>query len=321
MRVLVTGAAGHTAAALLPALLAQPRVHRVIALDRRPLALRHPRLQYLPLDIRDPQLTGHLTGADCVIHLAFMVLNPHLGPQWRRREEMRKINVEGGQHLFRAAADAGVPHVIYSSSVAAYGAWPDNPVPITEDQPCRPVPGFAYSEDKAALEQWLDTFTVHHQKRTTVTRLRLHAIVGPHGQTLVNGMATSSYGLRLRNPDLPIQCLHEDDAVNAILAALYSGQGGVFNIAAPDPIPWSAIPRRWSLPLSPAQLHTLHSILRPFSTRLGDPGWLRGLENPLVVDITRAQQSLGWRPRYDVRGTIAQVRDTFGQGPLHPWSG
>ncbi|MDD5379724.1 MAG: SDR family oxidoreductase [Acidithiobacillus sp.] len=320
MQVLVTGAAGHTAAALLPALLAWPYIRRIIALDRRPPALRHPKLYYLPLDIRDPQLAKHLTGVDCVIHLAFMVLSPRLGPQQRWRAEMRQVNLDGSQHLFLAAADAGVPQVIYSGSVAAYGAWPDNPVPIGENQPCRPVPGFAYSEDKAALEQWLDGFTAA-QKKTAVTRLRLHAIIGPHGQALVNEIATSPYGLRLSNPDLPIQCLHEDDAASAILAALRYGQDGIFNIAAPDPIPWSSIPRRWQLPLSPTQLHGLHRWLRPLSTRLGDPGWLQVLENPLIVDISSAWQKLKWQPRYDVRRAIDQVRDACGQSPIHPWSG
>ncbi|MBU2854312.1 NAD-dependent epimerase/dehydratase family protein, partial [Acidithiobacillus ferriphilus] len=60
MQVLVTGAAGHTAAALLPALLAHPDIHRVIALDRRAPAIQHPHLQYLPLDIRDLRLVEHL---------------------------------------------------------------------------------------------------------------------------------------------------------------------------------------------------------------------------------------------------------------------
>ena len=320
MQVLVTGAAGHTAAALLPALLVRPDIHRVIALDRRAPAMQHPKLCYLPLDICDLRLVEHLSGVDCVIHLAFIVLSPRLGPQRRWREEMRRINLDGSQHLFRAAANAGVPQVIYSSSVAAYGAWPDNPVPIAESQPCRPVPGFAYSEDKAALEQWLDVFTTS-QKKTVVSRLRLHAIIGSHGQALVNEIATSPYGLRLLNPDLPIQCLHQDDAVTALLAALSYGQGGIFNIAAPDPIPWSSIPRRWQLPLSPRQLHRVHTWLRPFSTGLGDPGWLQVLENPLIVDITHAQKALGWRPRYDVRRSVAQVRDTGGQSPIRPWSG
>lgn len=307
MRVLVTGAAGHTARALLPALLADPGIDRIVALDRYPPILTHPRITPLQADIRDPDLVRYLESADVVIHLAFIVLAQSLGRQRRDRALMRAINVTGSQNLFRAARQAGVRQVVYTSSVAAYGAWPDNPARIPETQPRRPQPGFAYGEDKAAVEQWLDTFTGQHPD-LAVTRLRLHAVIGPHGQALVNAIATSPVGLRLPDPDLRIQCIHEEDAVGAILAALHYGQQGIFNVAAPHPIPWQQIPRRLTLPLPIALAHRLHRIVWPFTAVLGDPGWLWGLRYPLVVDTRRAQAELAWQARYDVATAIAQVR-------------
>ncbi|MHB0889147.1 NAD-dependent epimerase/dehydratase family protein [Acidithiobacillus sp.] len=307
MRVLVTGAAGHTARALLPALLADPGIDRIVALDRHPPILTHPRITPLQADIRDPDLARYLESTDVVIHLAFIVLAQSLGRQRRDRALMRAINVTGSQNLFHAARQAGVRQVVYTSSVAAYGAWPDNPARIPETQPCRPQPGFAYSEDKAAVEQWLDTFTRQHPD-LAVTRLRLHAVIGPHGQALVNAIATSSVGLRLPDPDLRIQCIHEEDAVGAILAALHYGQQGIFNIAAPHPIPWQQIPRRLTLPIPIALAHRLHRMVWPFTAVLGDPGWLWGLRYPLVVDTRRAQTELAWQARYDVATAIAQVR-------------
>ncbi|WP_414041308.1 NAD-dependent epimerase/dehydratase family protein [Acidithiobacillus sp. M4-SHS-6] len=318
MRIMVTGAAGHTAAALLPKLLQRPDIEQVLALDIRAPAFSSNKMRYLSMDIRDPQLGKHLSAVDCLIHLAFMVLSPRLGPQARWRKEMQDINIYGSQHLFQAAAKAGVEHIIYTSSIAAYGAWPDNPVPIEESWPCRPVPGFAYSEDKAALESWLSDFCAR-EPGTMVTRLRLHAIIGPHGQKLVNAIATSPFALRMQHPDLPIQCLHEEDAASALLAALNQPQGGIFNIAAPDPIPWSSIPRRWQLPFSPRQLHRLHRSLRPFSRTLGDPGWLQALENPLIVDTRRAQQVLGWQARYSVAAALSSLRQAQGLSPLKAW--
>jgi nucleoside-diphosphate-sugar epimerase len=307
VRVLVTGAAGHTARALLPALLADPRIDRVVALDRYPPLLTHPRLSPVLADIRDPGLARLLEGADAVIHLAFIVLAQSLGRQRRDRDLMRAINVGGSRNLFRSARQAGVRQVVYTSSVATYGAWSDNPVLIPETQPCRPQPGFAYSEDKAAVEQWLDIFTRQYPD-LAVTRLRLHAVIGPHGQALVNAIATSPIGLRLANPDLRIQCIHEEDAVSAILAALHYGQKGIFNIAAPQPIPWHEIPRRITLPIPIALAHGLHRMVWPCTAALGDPGWLRGLRYPLVVATHRAETELAWQARYDVAAAIAQVR-------------
>lgn len=307
MRVLVTGAAGHTARALLPALLADPRIDRVVALDRHPPLLTHPRLSPVQADIRDPGLARLLEGADAVIHLAFIVLAQSLGRQRRDRALMRAINVGGSRNLFRSARQAGVRQVVYTSSVATYGAWPDNPALIPETQPCRPQPGFAYSEDKAAVEQWLDIFTSQYPD-LAVTRLRLHAVIGPHGQALVNAIATSPIGLRPADPDLRIQCIHEEDAVSAILAALHYGQKGIFNIAAPQPIPWHEIPRRITLPIPIALAHGLHRMVWPFTDALGDPGWLLGLRYPLVVATQRAETELAWQARYDVAAAIAQVR-------------
>src|SRR5947208_2428404 len=42
--------------------------------------------------------------------------------------------------LLDAAGAVGVRHVVVLSSAAAYGAWPDNPIPLTEDAILRPNP-------------------------------------------------------------------------------------------------------------------------------------------------------------------------------------
>src|SRR5437868_15019821 len=50
--------------------------------------------------------------------------------------------------------------LVYTSSAMVYGAWPNNPVPLTEDAPMRPNPGFAYATAKAEGErlavEWRD---------------------------------------------------------------------------------------------------------------------------------------------------------------------
>ena len=231
MRILVAGAASHTARAFLPELLACEAVSEVTGLDIAPLRLSHPKLRPLCLDIRSPELIRHMEGTDAVVHLAFVVLARILGRRRKDRALMREINLHGSRNVFRAAAAAGVPHVIHASSVAVYGAWPDNANPITEEQPRRPMPGFAYGEDKAALEDWLDRFE-QEKIAPRVTRLRLHAIIGPHAQPLVNAIATAPIGIRPPDPELRVQCLHEEDAATALLAALFSSPGllGAYSI-------------------------------------------------------------------------------------------
>ncbi|MGC9239523.1 MAG: NAD-dependent epimerase/dehydratase family protein [Acidithiobacillus sp.] len=307
MRILVTGAAGHMGRLLVAELLHRFPEHELLALDRVAVHPTHPRLRCWQRDLRDPDLPVLLAGVDLVIHLAFVVLSPHLGWGKAWRERMAASNREGTRALLEAMRTAGVHRLIYSSSVAVYGAWPDNPAIIDEQQRLRPNPGFAYAEDKVAVEGLLDEHAAS-DPRLRITRLRLHAIVGPQAQPLVNNIATSPFGLRLPDPGLPLQCIHEQDAIGAVLAALTQDRPGAYNIAAPDPIPWSSIPRRWSLPLSPRQMHEIHRRLRPLVRAMGDPGWLLGLEHPLVVDCRKAEAELGWRARYDVAQAIASVR-------------
>ena len=307
MRILLTGAAGHTARALLPALLQHPLQPRILAVDIRPTGLWHPRLESRIADLRSLPWPELLEEIDTVIHLAFVVLCQGLGPEKRWRAEMAAVNRQGTLTLLRAAARAGVRQFLYGSSVSVYGAWPDNPLGMEENHPLRPVPGFAYGEDKAAVERCMDALEGLNPEMA-LCRLRLHAIVGPDAQPLVNRIATSPWSLRLPNPELPLQCVHQDDAVSAFLGAWEQGARGTFNIAADRPVPWSTIPRKWHLPISPGQLHHLHRAIRPVTRILGDPGWLPGLQYPLIVDTRRAKTVLGWKARYSVAEAIESAR-------------
>jgi nucleoside-diphosphate-sugar epimerase len=52
---------------------------------------------------------------------------------------------------------------------------------------------------------------------------------------------------------------------------------------------------------------------------LGDPGWLQALENPLIVDTRRAQETLGWQARYSVSEALSSLRQAQGLSPLKAW--
>ena len=48
---------------------------------------------------------------------------------------MYDIDVNGTQNVLEAASAAGVEHLLVASSTTAYGAFPDNPVPLTGGAP------------------------------------------------------------------------------------------------------------------------------------------------------------------------------------------
>ena len=315
-RVLVTGAAGHLGTVLLPHLLGDPRIARVVAFDRVAPGLRHEKLEIVVGDIAGPRLAPALAGADAVIHLAFVVLGRRAG---RDRALMRRINVEGTARVVALARGAGAGRLVHASSVAVYGAWPDNPPLIDEDQPRRPTPGFAYAEDKAAVEDWLDQFAAA-ERGFAVTRLRLHAIVGPHALPLVNALARSRLYPRAEGPAPAVQCLWEEDAASAVLAAL-RGPPGIYNIAAPGPVRCRDLVcagGRFAVGIPFGHAERLHRLLWQATGACGDPGWLAGLRHPLTVSNARAAASLGWRARFSVSDCVRAVRQGARSAPVSP---
>ncbi len=131
MTVLVTGATGFVGSAIARRLLRDGMSVRAIA---RPHSDRR-NLEGLPLevvdaDLNDPDtLRAAVAGCRAVYHAAadyrLWVRDP---------DAMFRTNVEGTVSLMRAAADAGVERVVYTSSVATLGI-PRDGGPGDEDTP------------------------------------------------------------------------------------------------------------------------------------------------------------------------------------------
>src|SRR3954463_6232694 len=151
--VAVTGPTGTFGFGLMPLLQADPRIGRVVGIARRsfvPTEQGWTKLDYRRGDVRDrAALELAFTGADVVVHLAFMITG-NAG-----RQTIRDINVGGTLNALEAAAAAGAKRFVYASSVAAYGFHADNPKPLTEKWPVRPAAHLFYAQEKAEIERRL----------------------------------------------------------------------------------------------------------------------------------------------------------------------
>ena len=78
----------------------------------------------------------------------------------RRRESI----TAGAAEAFDALATA--THLVVVSSAMVYGAWENNPVPLTEDAVLRPGNEFAYASQVAAMEQLADDWRRSRAGRT-----------------------------------------------------------------------------------------------------------------------------------------------------------
>jgi nucleoside-diphosphate-sugar epimerase len=240
MRVVLTGSAGHLARVLLPRLCAHPAIEAVVGIDLCPSGYTHPHFQEHRLDIRSPRLADYLADANALIHAAFVVMRGSLG--WRRydRALMRDLNVNGSISALAQARRQALQTVIHLSSAAVYGAWPDNPTRIPEDHPRRPLPGFAYGEDKAAVEAWLDR---QDWRATRLVRLRPQVILGPQAQPWLRFLLRQPFYPSLPAPQPLVQCVWEDDVAEAVLLALFKPVQGSFNLAADPPLSFQALQR------------------------------------------------------------------------------
>jgi nucleoside-diphosphate-sugar epimerase len=321
--VAITGATGIFGKSLCARLQSDPAVERIVGVARRPFdPAEHgwTKMEFRSGDVLKPEeLDAAFDGADVVVHLAFTVLDRGMHP-----EQVRLINVEGSANVFAAAVRAGVRRVVYASSVAAYGAWPDNPVPIPESHPTRGNPGFYYAEHKAEVESFLDAFTEQHPD-TEVVRIRPCIVVGPNSVDLFRGpLPTPLVGIFLSRllptpfPDVgmaPLQFVHEDDVAEVFaLAVTRPGVSGAYNLAGGGAMEAAELARAIGgvrLPVPAGLARRLIDVA--YRARISPTGsaWIDMAAHPVILDTTRARRELGWVPGYDTRTALDDMLEHY----------
>ena len=176
MRYLITGGSGYIGSRLVGRLVERSDIERIAICDIRPPRGFQPKTEHRVLDVRDSARVREVIAderPDVLVHLAF-VLNPI-----HDEKLMYEIDVGGTQAVLDAASEAGVGRVLVTSSTTAYGAFPDNPIPITEDWPVRGVPEFEYARDKAECDRLCQLWALQHPDRE-MTIVRPCIVFGPN---------------------------------------------------------------------------------------------------------------------------------------------
>jgi UDP-glucose 4-epimerase len=306
MNVVVTGGAGQLGTLVLRRLVANRKNRRVVCLDLRPPLLPLGRLEHIRADIRDPDIGKHFAGADAVVHLAFVVTA--LLP----RREFEEVNVGGTENVIRAAIAAGVPHIVYSSSVAAYGVVAGHPVPIVETSPRLPDPEFAYAAAKQAVEQFLDDLESEADPpATAITRLRPGILVGSHIEHALGGLLRAGF---VPGGDAPMPLVWDEDVADAVMLCLSRKSGGAYNLVADDSLAPADLARVTGF----RRLPIPRAVVRGFAVAAAalqrlrnkpaiDPAWAdAGSGTHLIFDSEKAKTELGWTPRCPTAASVLQ---------------
>lgn len=261
------------------------------------------------MDDRSPQLARVMTNIDAVVHLAFVVMRQDLGGQRNDRELMRDINVRGSQNVFTVAAQRGVKQIVHLSSAAVY-ALPTHMKRVTETHERAALPGFAYGEDKIAVEDWLDGFEAEHPD-IRVVRLRPHIILGPQSQPFLRALLRFPFYPLLADPQPVVQCVHEQDVAEAVRLALLGEARGAFNLACSDSASFRTMQRyaHWvALPVPRLLTTNLFKLAWRWFGRGTDPTWLDAIGYSLALDSKRARLELGWKPTYESYKAVLDAR-------------
>jgi nucleoside-diphosphate-sugar epimerase len=324
VRVVVIGGTGNVGLALVRALSRSDQVTEVIAVARRRPQLPLARVRWLSADVAVDPVEPLVTGADAVVHLAWLI-QPS-----RSLERQRHVNVDGTAHVLAAVAAAQVPALVVASSVGAYSPGPGRR-PVDESWPTHGIATSAYSRQKAYVERMLDDFAGRHPG-TRLVRLRPGLIFQPEAAASQRRYFAGPFVPRalLRRgvlpvlphlPDVRFQAVHAADVADAYVAAVLRDVHGAFNVAAdpvlttrdaadllgarPVTVPFALA--RWGLDVSwRLRLHPL------------SPGWLDLAARSPLLDTTRARRELGWRPQHDGREALDIVLRGIASGAAGP---
>jgi UDP-glucose 4-epimerase len=305
MRYVITGGSGYIGSRLVELLVARDDTERVLITDIRAPSMTRPKADFVRMDIRDRGMRKLLESEspDALVHLAF-VLNP-----MHDEHTMYDIDVNGSQNVLDAASRADVKQVLVASSTTAYGAWPDNPPLLVEDDPVRGMPNYEYARDKTEIDRMCQLWAAQHPDRT-MTIVRPCIVFGPSVDNyIVRFWEYAPFIPLVDGTDMELQYVHEDDVVDALSRLLVESRAGIFNLAGDGTLRLSEAARIAGLKTRRVPFR-IYRRLAAALWRLrvpraeAPPGQIDFLRFPWLASNEKIKRELDWTPRFTSRETF-----------------
>lgn len=304
-KVVITGIAGRLGRIVAKRLHRDPRF-AVAGIDRRPFPDKPKDIEHYQVDLRSKKAQDVFRHGevDALIHMGVM----H-APR-TSSAELYSWNITGTAKLLEYCLTYRVPKVIVLSSANVYGPRPDNAQFLTEEAPLMAAQRFPGMRDLVEIDHMASSFFWRARDIETVILRPVHILGAVRN-------APSNY-LRMKTVptllgfDPMVQVIHERDVAEAIVCALAPGARGIYNITGPGEVPLSVVLSELGRKTIPIP----HPLARPvWSTafRLGLSSYpvaeFDFIRYVCMVDGSRAEKELGFRPRHSLRETIRAVDD------------
>lgn len=306
-RIAITGSSGYFGQKLVAALKADLPNVEILGLDVNEAKTVKPD-RFVKQDIRDANLVDQLKAfaPDTVIHLAFIVNPMH------DEALMHSINIDGTKNLLDAVLAVKPKQLLVASSVTAYGAHFDNPVPMDESWPVRPRKEFLYAADKTEMDEMVRRFSEAHPDIATAW-VRPAIIYGPGVENYLSRMVVGApVQMLIDGYDMPMQFVHEDDVVGGTMAILKAGAKGPFNLTPTDWLTLSEVGKELGkktqkMPFAIAYALSWVMWNLKVKTAEAPPGILYFFKYPWVATPKRLTQELGYTFKYNTRETLQEM--------------
>jgi UDP-glucose 4-epimerase len=308
--VAVTGLSGYIGNRMVRWLADDERVTRLVGIDIHPPRDVTAKLRFYQHDVAEPFadlfLRNEVTHA---IHLAFVVNPLH------DTERMRRIDLDGSENFLAACNAAGVKTMLVASSATAYGALPDNPVPLTEDAPVRGNSDYQYSREKAILDRRCQTYAADHPD-VALKILRPAIVIGPNVDNYISRLMRRRIACTVAGADPLQQYVHEDDVARAFLALLFAGRRGAYNVAGDGALRLSEVAGLLGARIVGLPYRVLHPVtallwhLRIKGLGEAPPGVLNYIRYPMVLANEKIKREVGFTFEYTTEEALRALAAT-----------
>jgi nucleoside-diphosphate-sugar epimerase len=283
----------------------------VVGLARGPVTGLPASVAVYRVDLTGDDVKPHLQDADAVLHVATSVPATPVAAT---------DDVAVARRVLEAAGDGGVPHLVVLSSATVYGAWPDNPVPLTEDATLRPHPGFAFACERAEIERMAGEWRDAHPGTTVAILRPARAAGSDHSDWLVRALRPApAVPDDVEEP--PVQFVDLDDLAAACDLAGRRRLDGAFNVAPEGSIPGDQVRSLAGVPVKvPLPRRVASRLLRwRFRVGLGStpPELLPYVQHPWVVASDRLRAE-GWAATVSNEEACVEAHEVGAWATLSP---
>ncbi|WCL48661.1 NAD-dependent epimerase/dehydratase family protein [Leptospira sp. GIMC2001] len=219
MNIFITGASGFIGGAIAAKLRENHNLLAMSRSEKTDLAIKELGAEPIRSELGEVK-AEHLHGVDVIIHSAAFV------SPWGKKEEYRKITIDGTAQLLKVAKEAGVKRFIHISSEAALFAGQDM-LDIDETYNYPKKHKFLYPWSKAESEKLVRDANQTGKFETIVLRPRL--VWGPGDQTVLPAlveMVNKGQFAWMDEGRYETSTTHIQNFVHAVKLALTAGRPG-----------------------------------------------------------------------------------------------